>query len=540
MNEFSNKRRIRLMWLFLAAITLAMYARTALFGFVNYDDTDYVLDNPHVSSGLKLANLIWALRESYAANWQPLTWASHMLDCQLFGPTPGFPHLINALLHAANSVLVFLVFFRMTGLAWRSWFVAALFAFHPLHVESVAWIAERKDVLSSFFLLLTLFAYVCYAETATLPSKEVPRDRMLWYVGALVFYTLGLLSKPMIVTLPCILILIDYWPLKRFQNAAQSLRASHLPDALPKNSQTVSLQKLIIEKAPFFVMALGSCLVTFFAQRNAGAVASLNTDPLSNRLENAALSYFRYLGKMFWPEPLFIPYVPEVDQNPGWALVAGGCLLLVTTLALVLKRRFSYFLVGWFWFLGTLAPVIGLVQVGSQTMADRYTYVPLLGIFFLLTWGCADLLRRWRVPTPVMFGSATAVLGICAVLTLHQIGYWRNGEILFLHSVKADPTNLPAIMCLAWTYATDPDPRIRNGAKALDIAKACVEATSRKEPGYLDTLSAAYAEMGQFSLALEVAGEALLLPSARAQPYFFSQVEDHIAHYKAGRAVRSK
>jgi len=538
MNGFSSKWGFRLMWLSLAAATLVLYARTALFGFVNYDDTNYVLDNPHVSSGLKLANLIWAFREGYAANWQPLTWASHMLDCQLFGTTPGFPHVINTLLHAANSVLVFLVFFRMTGLAWRSWFVAALFAFHPLHVESVAWIAERKDVLSTFLLLLTLFAYIRYAQTPPLTTKNAPGSRILWYLAALVFYTFGLLSKPMVVTLPCLLFLIDYWPLQRFLSPAPTSRGSPLHHAFPQKSQTSSVQNLVVEKAPFFALALGSCLITFLAQKSAGAVASLESNPLSSRLSNAALSYFRYLGKMFWPQTLFVPYVPELDQLPLLSWLAGGGLAVVTILAIALARRYPYLPFGWFWYLVTLAPVIGLVQVGSQTMADRYTYVPLLGIFILLTWICADL--NWHVPTAVSFPAGAAVLVACATLSFRQIGYWRNGETLFLHSATVDPTNLPAVACLAWSYATDPDPSVRNGAKAVVLAKACVDATNRNEPGYLDTLSAAYAETGQFPLAREAAEEALRLPSGRAQPYFFSQVENHIVLYKAGRAVRSK
>jgi hypothetical protein len=303
--------------------------------------------------------------------------------------------------------------------------------------------------------------------------------------------------------------------------------------------QSSHIQHLLWEKIPFIVLSLVCCLITFISQQSAGAVAALNSNPLGSRLANAALSYFRYLGKMLWPQTLFIPYVPELDQKAIWAWVAGSSLVLVTILALALRRPCPYFTLGWFWYVGTLAPVIGLVQVGSQTMADRYTYVPLLGVFILLTWSCAELLRQWQVPIAVIFPSAAAVLAACLMLSFRQIGYWRNGETLFLHSVNADPTNLPAIMCLAWTYATDPNPKIRNGAKALYLAKACVDATNRKEPGYLDTLSAAYAEAGQFNIALETAQEAMRLPSAKAQPYFLSEVQAHAALYRAGKAVRS-
>jgi hypothetical protein len=522
----------------LAAATILLYLPTSWFGFVNYDDTDYVVDNPHTSSGLTLENITWAFRESYAANWHPFTWISHMIDCQLFGPIPGPAHLINALLHAVNSLLLFIIFFRATGFIWRSWITAALFAFHPLHVESVAWIAERKDVLSTFFFFLALLCYVRFAENGPLHSERCKSHRK-WYFLALIFFACGLLSKAMIVTLPFLLLLVDYWPLQRWQLLpAQIPNQTRQPS--PVKHQRRSIPKLLLEKVPFFALAAGSCLVTFIAQSSGGAVAPLDSTPLSDRLANAALSYCRYLGKILWPVNLFIPYVPELDQNALLPWVAGGTIVLGVILATTMARRCKYVPVCCFWYLGTLAPVIGIVKVGSQTMADRYSYIPSVGIFVMMTWGCADLLMRFGFPRP--FGSSLSVAVLCACFSLcvRQIGYWKNSETLFLHALAADPTNLVALSCLASSYAADPSPSVRNGAKAVLLAQSCVEQTHRTEPLYLDILSTAYAEVGQFQLALQTAEETLRLPATTAQPFFRAQVQKHIELFKSGRAVRAR
>jgi hypothetical protein len=343
----------------------------------------------------------------------------------------------------------------------------------------------------------------------------------------------------MLVTLPFVLLLLDYWPLQRLPLAfAKTALPKTDPDSLP-NRQQLNIGDILLEKIPFFVLAAACCFVTFVAQKSGGAVASLNSTPLGERLANAALSYCRYLGKIFWPHTLFIPYVPEADQSATLPWIAGAAIVLFTAIVLLPRAR-KYLPLGWLWYLGTLAPVIGILKVGSQTMADRYTYIPSIGIFILFAWTCADLFQRWRVHRAIIGSLSAAVLSACLFLSFRQIGFWKNGETLFLHSNAADPTNLVALSCLAASYATDPDPNVRNGARAVQIATFCVEQTKRAEPGYLDLLSTAYAEAGQFQLALETAEETLRLPATTAQPFFRAQVQKHIELFKSGRAVRAR
>jgi hypothetical protein len=497
--------------LFLATVTLLLYVPVAWHSFIDYDDADYVFDNPHVTTGLSTTNLAWAFTTGHAANWHPVTWLSHILDCQLFGLNPGPQHLVNALLHAANTALLFLALARMTGQPWRSAFIAALFGWHPLHVESVAWIAERKDVLSTFFGFLVILAYHSYTR----------RKNWLRYVILALLFGLGLMAKPMLVTLPCLLLLLDYWPLCRFNSLG-------------------GLWTVLIEKIPLFAIAGAACVTTFIAQRAAGAVVSVGTLPLFPRLENALLSVFRYLGKMVWPEGLMIPYMFGIEFNLAIVLVAGLALAALTFAAIRLGHQFPYFPVGWFWYLGTLVPVIGVVQVGIQSMADRYTYVPLVGAFILLTWSVSDALQHWRVSQKVTASLATAALGSCVVLTTHQLRYWRNSETLFFHSILVQPYNLPAMDCLAWTYATDPDQRLRNADRALRLATACVRDTDRMEPDFLMTLSAAYAEASQFQLAIQTAEEALRLCDGTKAPEFVAKGRARIELYRAGKAIHGK
>jgi len=499
----------------LALGALSLYLPSGWHGFIDYDDDTYILDNPHVLSGLNAANILWAFRTSYAGNWHPITWLSHMLDCEIFGPNPGPAHIVNALFHSANSVLLFLTLLCMTRFLWRSALVAAVFAVHPLHVESVAWLAERKDLLSTFFALATLLIYGFYSNAAKSSSESINKKRRLLYCLSLLCYVFGLMSKPMLVTLPFLLLLLDYWPLERIQNRAE-------------------LKRMILEKLPFIVLAASSSIITFAIQNRAGAVASLQNLSILHRIGNAALTYCLYLAKIFWPRNLMIPYVPEQEQSILSFFVAGGILVFVTFIAI---RNSNHLVVGWFWYLGTLIPVIGLVQVGIQSMADRYTYIPSIGIFIMLTWSIADLLRLWRVPT--IFGalSSAIVLSILGTLTFHQLAFWKNSETLFLHSAAVDPTNLPVASLLAWTYATDPDLKIRDGQKAVSLAEFCVEQTQRREPWYLDVLAAAYAETGKFSLAVDTANEALLLIGGDSQSEFVADLKGRIELYKAGRAV---
>jgi hypothetical protein len=504
----------------LALITLALYAPSARHGFIDYDDDTYILDNPHVYTGLSTENILWAFRSGYGGNWHPITWISHMVDYQLFGLNPGPQHLINAIFHAANTVLLFLALQNITCCYWRTAFVAALFGFHPLHVESAGWLAERKDLLSALFAFVALLAYGHYSK-ATISPANASRRRYYLYAVTLLSYALGLMCKPMLVTLPFLLLLVDYWPIGRLESL-------------------VGMRAAVLEKLPFFVLSAISSIITVAIQSRAGAVASLQNVPVLSRVTNAALSYLLYLGKIFWPKNLIIPYVPERDQSSFTLWLAIAVLAIVTILVVKVRTRQAYALVGWFWYLGTLVPVIGLVQVGIQSMADRYTYLPSIGIYFLVTWTMADLLRACRVPIIFTASAAAAVLCILSALTVRQLSFWKNSETLFFHSVSVDPTNLLAVSSLAWTYATDPDPQIRDGRKAIQLAQFCVEQTQSQEPVYLDILAAAYAETGQFRLALETASQALRLAGPNQQSQFISDVKARIELYKASRAVHKQ
>jgi tetratricopeptide (TPR) repeat protein len=399
--------------------------------FINYDDPDYVTRNGRVQQGLSWGNLRWAFNSSEAANWHPVTWLSHMLDCQLFGLKQWGHHLTSVLLHAGGVVLLFLVLSRMTGAIWRSFIVAAFFGLHPLRLESVAWVAERKDVLSTFFFLLTLWAYVRYVEERRKSIQHAEfsvqcRGAAMWYWVAFGLFVLGLMSKPMLVTLPCALLLLDYWPLRRFQDLAGHFQASEA-------------RRIVTEKLPFFLAAMVLCGVTFAAQKHGGAI-SLSL-PLAERVENALISYCRYLGKMFWPADLAVFYPMPHHWPLGNALAAGALLLAITLLAVVLRRRYPFLLVGWLWFIGILVPVIGLVPVGEQSMADRYSYVPSIGIVLFLVWGAHELLGVGRNQLIGLTATAAAAALACAAVTRQQLGYWKNSETLFARALVVTGNN---------------------------------------------------------------------------------------------------
>lgn len=495
----------------LAASVLLLYARVGGHSFINYDDNQYVFENPRVSGGVSWQNILWAFQTGYAANWHPLTWISHLLDGELFGLNPSPQHVVSAVLHAANAALLFFALQSMTGLPWRSAIVAALFAWHPTHVESVAWIAERKDVLSGFFWMLTLLAYTRYARAPS-PGR---------YGLVALCFALGLLSKPMLVTLPCVLLLLDYWPLHRLRSVAQ-------------------LRPLLIEKIPLLALSAAASIVTFLVQRAGGAVVRLDDVPLLHRFGGALQSYFFYLGKTFWPRDLFVPY--WYDFRPEWLPLAGAGLAFCAITFAVFRYgpRFRYLPVGWCWFLGTLVPVIGLVQVGSQSAADRYTYLPTIGIFLLVVWGAADLLRFWRLDRTIVATASLVMLGACGLLTFRQIGHWKNSVTLFSHTLNVDPPNLVAMNLLAWTYATDLDSRLRDPSKALHLASLTAEITKRRHAVSLRVLAAAHAEAGQFELAAATAREALALPEAKIQPYFTERLEAELAGYVEDSAIRER
>ena len=441
------------MALALALATLAVFWPVTGFQFVNYDDTDFVTANPHVKAGLTMESFKWAWGSEVARNWHPVTMLTLMLDCQLFGVRPWWPHLVNLLLHAANTVLLFYLFKRMTGAVWRSAAVAALFALHPLHVESVAWVAERKDVLSTLFWFLTIWAYLRYAEHL----KSQISNFKFYYGLSLLFFALGLMSKPMLVTVPCALLLLDYWPLGRMKDGASACR-------------------LAAEKTPFFALSAALCVVTYRVQQHGGAVLGLQDFPIGSRLGNALVSYARYIEKMFWPRDLAGLYLRS-GAWPWWeaALAALG-LLGVSALVLAQRRRRPYLAVGWFWYVGTLVPVSGLVQVGMQAMADRYTYVPLIGLFVILAWGGWELAGAWGLARFAP-AAAAAALAVCAGLTARQEFYWKDSETLFKRMIDATPDNYMARYNLGNLYTKE-----NRTKEAISNLTAAVE----EEPNYAE------------------------------------------------------
>ncbi len=396
----------RAIWLALILSVFIIYSRVVQFDFISTDDNLYVYDNPHVLSGLTPGSVKWAFTAVVAANWMPITVLSHMLDVEMFGLQSGMHHLVNVLLHAMSAVLLFVVLRRATAARAASAFVAFVFAVHPLHVESVAWISERKDVLSAFFWFLALYAYVRYVE----------RPAVGRYILVLVPFCLGLMSKPMLVTFPFTLLLFDIWPLRRME-----------------------WPKVLWEKLPMFALSAGTCVVSLWAQWVSGAVNRVM--PLKVRLINALLSYAMYIVQMFWPARLAVlyPYPRKVWLDLG--LGAFTFLLGVSALAMWVSRKRPYLAMGWFWYLGTLIPVIGLVQVGMQSHADRYTYIPMVGLAIMLAWGAQDLVRKWPRAKPVV--AATAAVSCLAWMALawEQTAYWRNAEMLLQHAIDVTPEN---------------------------------------------------------------------------------------------------
>jgi tetratricopeptide (TPR) repeat protein len=484
MDRLAKNWRPLLLSALLGAGVLAVFWPLVHSDFIKLDDGFYVAHNPHIAAGLTQEGVAWAFRTGYQGNWHPLTWLSHMLDAQLFGLNPGWHHLINLVLHAANTVLLFWLLRNLTGNFWRSGCVAALFALHPLHVESVAWISKRKDVLSTLFFLLSLLAYERYARAAGQPPGPVPGQGRLFYALTLLCFALGLMSKPMLVTLPLVLLLLDFWPLERFQLPGDS----NSPTPAKAKAAVVALRPLLLEKIPVFVLSIVSSLATLVAQSAAGATAYLHLG-FGQRVANAVISYWRYVAKTFWPVDLAV-YYPLVGA-PGTAMPIGAWQFLLASSLLagisgwVLWRlkKAPWFAIGWFWYLGTLVPVIGLIQVGGQAMADRYTYIPLIGLFMGLVWGAAELAARRR---PALVTAAVAgglAVAVCVPLTRAQVRYWNNNLALFQHTLTVTGHNALA------RYQLGIECRDRGSTnQALDYFKASVA----DDPSY----AASYTEIG--------------------------------------------
>ncbi len=420
-----------LMAALLALVTIALYWPAMSHDFVNYDDNLFVTSNVRVQNGLTLENVKWAFCNPVNNIWHPLTVLSHMLDCQLFGLNPWGHHLTSVLLHAANTVLVFLLLRNLTGAIWRSVLVAALFGLHPLRVESVAWVAERKDVLSTCFGLLALIFYVRYARRVTSDTCQVTRTNStlspvtrhpsLFYWLALFLFALGLMSKPMLVTWPFVMLLLDYWPLERFKHS--------------------SVWRLVTEKIPFFVLAAGTSIVTFVVQKQTSALVMVEDLPLGARSGNALISYCRYLGELFWPRDLAVFYPHPGHWAVGQVVLAGGLILGMTVFFIMGRGRYPFLLMGWLWYCGTLVPVIGMVQVGEQAMADRYTYIPSLGVLVVVIWGAYELTRRWRYQVMALSVAGCAAIVLCIGLTRQQLGYWKDSETLYRHALEVTENN---------------------------------------------------------------------------------------------------
>ena len=467
----------------LAAAVLAVYWQVHAHGFVEFDDPAYVSDNPLVRRGLTWEGVRWAFGTGRLGNWNPLTWLSHMLDVQWFGLDAGAHHLVGVAFHLVNTLLLFAVLTRMTGAVWPSAVVAALFGLHPLHVESVAWISERKDVLSTLCWLLLLWSYARYAEARAWG----------WYAVTVVFLGLGLMAKPMLVTVPFVLLLLDFWPLGRVAWPGDAPSAATNAAAGPSRRKTsrarrggardagvrtTPLATLLWEKVPLLVLTAVCSAVAYTMQSRSGAVVPGDALPFSLRVSNALVAYVRYLLMALWPADLAVLY-PYDTSLPLWQpLGAALCLVGLTALVLRHARRHPYALVGWLWYLGTLVPVIGLVQIGNQALADRYTYVPLIGVFVIVAWGGRSLLRRWAVPPPLAGALASLAIGAYAVAAWAQVGLWKDGETLFSHALRVTHANWVAHNNLGVALAArgDVEGAMAQYQAALRVKPDCADA----------------------------------------------------------------
>jgi predicted negative regulator of RcsB-dependent stress response len=435
LNDRWKARPDVLIVILLTVATLGIYWNVLTFSFITLDDPDYVSHNIHVQDGLSLPNVIWAFTDITPGYGHPLTWITLMADYELYGMNAGGYHWTNVLFHIMNTLLLFMVMYRMTGAVWRSGFVAALFALHPLHVESVAWVAERKDVLSGFFWMLVMLGYVYYVE----------RPGFRRYLLVLVLFVMGLMSKPMLVTLPFALLLMDYWPLGRYRFGVAAGR-SDVDDG------RVSLSRLIWEKVPLLVVAVGVSIGTYWSAKHAGMITSSEALSLEIRIANAVSSYVLYIGKMFWPVDLAVFYPHPGTWSLG-ALTGYGAILIILSFFMVwFGRQYAYLIVGWLWYLGTLVPVIGIVQPGMQAMADRFTYIPLIGLFIILTWGSIDFLKRQSYSIQRVMPLYAIILFVFMLVACIQVQYWKDSERLFTHALEVTHDNYVANGGLGLAY----------------------------------------------------------------------------------------
>lgn len=570
----------------LLALIWFVFGQTKSFPFINFDDPEYVYEVPEINSGLNWHNIAWAFTHWPSTNWFPLKNISHMFEFQFFGPNPGAFHLTNVFLHAISALLLLLLLRQMTGAIWKAAFVAAIFAIHPLRVESVVWIEERKDVLSGVFFMLTLLAYLLYTG-----KRSTVR-----YAVMLILFVCGLLSKPMLVTTPVILLLLDYWPLRRSQRS----------QVTSQSSEEIGWPKLIAEKIPLFVLA---GVDAFFS---AGGIASAHSaaDQLSflARIGNALVSYVIYIWEMIWPANLGIFYPYPQNGYSFWQVAAAAAILLVITITVfALRKSRPYLFVGWLWYVVMLAPVIGLIQINLQAHADRYTYLPQIGLYLMVAWGTSDLLRNIHFRTQITTAAAVVVSFAFAFVARVQASYWRDSETLWSHTLavtkdnyfahasladllmrrgrvaeaiehseealrirpadadaqnnlglallqtgetkravthlekalEIDPGHMNAEVNLAWILATSPDDALRDGAKAVQLAEDVARRAGHPNAIVLRTLAAAYAENGRFNDAIDTAQDAIQIAKATRNDDLVSDLENNIAAYRENQPLRS-
>lgn len=454
-----NKSRLFII-LALTLSCVAVYGQVFSFDFINIDDRAYIYENKAVLSGINSHSIWWAITAFYSGNWHPVTWFTHMLDVSLFGPGAGPMHLTNVFFHTIDAILAFLVFKKFTGKIWESSIVAFLFALHPVHVESVAWIAERRDVLSTFFWLLTMLAYLKYVglKKSTEVMGGLINKPLFWTIAGLILFACALMSKAMPVTLPFVLLLCDYWPLGRLNNLRD-------------------LRPLVAEKLPYFVLTVLSCIITFYTQSTAGATASLQKMPIADRLINVTLSYGKYIVMMFYPVDLGLWYPFDEKVDPFAVIGSLTILIVITAVCWHQRKERRYLMVGWLWFLGTLVPVIGLVQIGMQSLADRYTYVPYFGLFIMLAWGIGDLVKHFKVNDKIVAFAAAIVLVILGMLTFEQVSKWKNSETLYTHTLSFTTRNyfLMSNLCLYYINNSDKPTAERRCTELLEATPESAE-----------------------------------------------------------------
>jgi tetratricopeptide (TPR) repeat protein len=570
----------------LIALVWFVFGQAIHFPFVNYDDAAYTSENPIIVRGLSSDGIVWAFTHTQSGNWHPLTVISHMLDCSLFGLNAGAHHLINVSFHTLTVLAFFFALRALTGSLWRSALVAAIFAIHPLRAESVVWIAERKDVLSGFFFALTLGTYAWYVQRPSLGR----------YLTISILFACGLMAKPMLVTTPVILLLMDYWPLGR-------ARTSHITC---HTSQQLSWSKLIVEKIPLFAIAVASSISTLIAQRP--ALGSFEQLPLSLRIDNAVLAYLTYLRQMFWPAKLAVFYPISDNAPPMWQLfLAVALLVAITAFAFLLRQKRPYLIVGWLWYLVMLVPVIGIVQVGLQSHADRYTYLPQIGLYLMIVWGVSDLVANWQFRNQIATAAAVVALVAFSLAARAQVSYWRDSEILWNYTItvtkdnyfahasladllmrrgrvnesieqseealrirpndangqnnlglallqlgktkdaaahfekalQIDPRLMNAEVNLAWVLATSSDGSLRNGARAVQLSEDVMNRAGHPNAIVLRTLAAAYAEAGRFNDAINAAQQAIEIARVSGNEGLIVDLQRSIAAYQSNQPIRS-